>query len=43
MCWRRFSIRLVVVKSVAVVKLGIYDGGGDTGWFVIKIWTDAAN
>ena len=36
------SIWYVVVEWVAVVKLGVHDGGGNgTGSFVIEIWSDA--
>ena len=33
----------VVIKSVAVVKLGVNNGSGDgRGCFGIKVWTDTA-
>jgi len=40
MCWRRF-IWYLVVQKVAVVKLGVYDGG-ENGGVKFKVWTNTA-
>jgi len=46
-CWSRVSGDLgfgqVVIKIVAVVKLGVNNGSGDgAGCFGIEVWTDTA-
>jgi len=44
-CWEPGDLRLgqVVIKRVAVVKLGVNSGSGDGGsCFGIEVWTDAA-
>jgi len=44
-CWSRVDLRLgqVVIKRVAVVKLGVNIGCGDGGsCFGIEVWTDTA-
>ena len=39
-CWSR-SVGQVVIKRVAVVKLGVNNGSGDGGGcFGIEVWTD---
>jgi len=44
-CWELGDLRLgqVVIKRVAVVKLGVNNGSGDGGsCFGIEVWTDTA-
>jgi len=43
-CWSLVTrLGLVVIKRVAVVKLGVNNGSGDVGGcFNIEVWTDTA-